>query len=338
MTLMPRPIFELQGARAGEPMQIPFGPWLVWGQPQVSYVNVREQPENRGEVFYQAWVRLARSPFGNPTPMDITNPGNFSNGDTGLVLPKGMDVALGFNDNAPALELKTDEQRHVTHLSLPRINAPSIEVALTGVNKMASTVVWALTSTTNTPVFYDAILVRSMDSLQFRAQINGRSPDVGIAEPDPVFFQSSLRPFVSQYVEGVRSSSPFYSFLCFFKICYRVNDVRQRFRKLCERQAVEPPALNGVFPEDPLAHVSTDVVGQKYTVVINRYQELYRNSIAHFGQNERLEPLVRLEEDVAVRAAALVMRWAAFDLINQMAAAVQALVAAGMDLQAIEFG
>ena len=238
---MARPIFEIQGAQAGEPLQVPFGPWLLWGQPQVSYVNARNLPENRDDLHYQAWVRLARSPFGNPAPMDISVPENFMSGDTGIVIPEGMDFALGFDDNAPALELKT-VQRRVTHLRFPRLNAPSIEVALTGVDKMASAVVWTLSGSTNTAVFYDAILVCSMDRLQFRAQINGRSPDIGIIQPDSVIFQKSLRPFVSQYVEGVRSSSPFYAFLCFFKICYRVNDARQRFRKICEQHGVAPPA------------------------------------------------------------------------------------------------
>lgn len=331
------PIFEAQGVTGDRQLEIPYGPWLLWGQPQLSYVKANPMPADRGDVYYEGWVRLSRTPFGKSGPF-VTDAASFSNGDTPIVLPDGYDFAGAIGGAGPAFTFEKDKNGNLSHLHFPHINAPSIEVALNGVEQLATQIVWGLTVSANQPLFYDGILIKSMDSAEFRAHTRAATPQAGLASPDPMYLHPSLRPFVSQYVEGVRSSSPFYSFLCYFKVCERMNDVRSKLRKVFNKRGIDAPPLNGTFPEDPVAHVSLEMVGVKYTAAVTKYQALYRNGIAHFNPADRLEPLVELQNEGAVRTAGIVMRWAAFDLINQVSQALVGLQTAGVNLEDVDFG
>lgn len=100
----------------------------------------------------------------------------------------------------------------------------------------------------------------------------------------------------------------------------------------------EPSGLNGEFPADPIAHVNKEMVGVRYTAAVTKYQALYRNGIARFNPADHLEPLVELRNEGAVRTAGLLMRCAAFDLINQVASVLASLGRMGVDLDSVHFG
>jgi hypothetical protein len=334
---MVRPIFQQANVTVDDRVEIPYAPWLLWGQPQVSYVKASRLPADRGEIVYEGWIRLTRNAFGSSVPIDITNPASFEGGDSGIRIPEGYEFAMGIGDEGPAALLKVDDAGYLNHLFFPHIVAPTIEAALLGLERMATHVVWTLTATTHKPMFYDAILVRSADKLEFRASTRAASPDASILELDTIFLHPSLRPIVSLYVEGTRSSSPFYAFLCFFKICERMNYLRGRIVKICGKYGATPPSLNGVFPDDPISHIDTGSVGMKYTTAVDKYQRLYRDAIAHFSPKDSMEPLVNLQAEASVRSASIILRWAVVDLINQIAKMLHDLQDRGVDLRDVTF-
>jgi hypothetical protein len=334
---MQRPIFEAKGIQSQTQLQIQRPPWLLWGQPIISHVSASVLPDNRGDLYYEAWVRITRSPFVSSVGFDISTPESFQNGDSGILLTEGMDFGIGIYGDAPNLLLGKDANNVLSHFYFPHVTASSIEAALEGVSNVARQVIWTLTLTAAQPLFSDALLVASMDRLQFRAEIRAAAPAVELSTMDAITSHRSLRPYVSQYIEGIRSSSPLYSFLCYFKICERLNRVRPRIRKICERYNITPPSVNGVFPEDPIAYVNAEAIGKKYTAELSRLQDLYRNSIAHLNPNEDIEPLVDAVRESQVRTASCLLRYAAFDMINQIIAALSTIRDTGVDLALVSF-
>ncbi len=328
--------FVKKGIHAGDAIEVPYASWVLWGHPQETVAIANPMPENRGGIYYEGWVRLSRSPFVR-MGVESIDPATYTLGDTPIELPEGFDFAGGAPADKPAFTFERNEHGRLSHLRFPHISAPSIGVALQGVRGLANQVVWSLSVASHQPLFVDGILVRSMDEKEVLSRSNSAAPDIQIGSIDPMVLTPALRPFMSQYVEGIRSSSSFYSFLCFYKVCEAMNSVRSKLRKIFEKHQLAAPALNGVFPEDPIGIVYKGMVGKKYTSAVTEFYATYRNGIAHFRPGDKLEPLVDLKLEAEIGAASCVMRWAASDLIEQATQALSILKVAGVDVGAISF-
>ncbi len=144
--------------------------------------------------------------------------------------------------------------------------------------------------------------------------------------------------FARVYVEGLRSESPFYRFLSFFKVAQQINAaVRPQIRKICTKHSISSPTLNGVLPQDPIGLFAVASVGKKYTVVITEYQELYRNSIAHLDAGDKILPF-DLAVEARVRLASMVLAYIVDDLLKQIASTIKELKRAGVPEAEIKFG
>jgi hypothetical protein len=127
------------------------------------------------------------------------------------------------------------------------------------------------------------------------------------------------------------------SFSAFSKSANGINaSVRPKLRKLCDAKALQPPMLNGTFPADPISVIAKNMVCVKYTVAITKYQTEYRDAAAHFDPADKLEPF-DLTPEARVRTAAILVSWAAYDLLGQITDAVKILRAAGADDTTITF-
>jgi len=335
------PFFEARGVTSGSRIEIPYAPWVLWGQPVEQYLRANPFPSNRGDVKYEAWIRIVGASGDAPQITDLTLPDSYKTGDSLVSLPPGYDFMFTVAAEGHVREVMAMRNAHdrLAYLQIDRFSAVSIDSALTVARVAVMSLSWSMSFASHAPLRHDAVLVRSMDKAEAKMEWNAHTPVAGFGgQPDDVWMLPALKPFISLYVEGMRGQSPFYRFLCFFKICQRINsNVRKQFRDMFDCRGLTPPPLNGAFPGDPIAHIAKDKVGVKYTVALAEYQAQYRNAIAHFDPADKLEPF-NLSVESAIRTASIVMNWAAYDLLSQMVDAIKQLRSAGTPDGEIVFG
>lgn len=337
---MATPFFEAKGIVSGSTVQIPYAPWVLWGQPTEQYLRANPFPSSRTDIKYEAWIRIVGSIGAAPQIAAPTVPESYKDGDSLISLPPGYEYTFKLAAEGHVRDVKAMRNEHdrLAYLQIDSFLAESIDSALTVARVAANSLSWSMSFQNHTPLLYDAILVRSTDIAEVRISITSRAPTGTFNQPDDVWMLPSLKPFISLYLEGLRSQSPFYRFLCFFKVCQRINSVvRKQLRDLFEGRGLPPPPLNGTLPSDPISHVAKDMVGVKYGNAITTYQSQYRNSIAHFDPSDELEPFDLVAES-ATRSASVVMNWIAYDLLSQIVNAVKELRAAGTPDSEISFG
>jgi len=233
---------------------------------------------------------------------------------------------------------KPNGENRLAYLELEPYGAATIDDALNVARVAVNSAALMFAVQTRLPLYWDAILVQSNDKMQIRMEYRNPKPSMPFKQPEGVWMQTSLVRFAQVFAEGLRSESPFYRFLSFFKIAYQVNSsVRAQLRKLCERQGLTPPALNGELPDDPIKLFAPAMVGKKYSKVIVEYQELYRNSVAHLDADDKLLPF-DLAAEGQVRTASMVIAYLVGDLLDQMAGTVNALQLKGLSDAEITFG
>jgi len=268
------------------------------------------------------------------------SPDSYKAGDSYVNLPSGHDYAFRLDAVRQLcfVYAKANSANRLAYLELEPYRATTIDDALNIARVAVNSAALMFAVQTKLSLYWDAILVQSNDKMQIRMEYRGPRPSMPFMQPEGVWMQASLVRFAQVFAEGIRSESPFYRFLSFFKIAQQVNSsVRAQLRKLCERQDVTPPALNGVLPDDPIKLFAASMVGTKYTKAITEYQELYRNSIAHLNAGDKLLPF-DLAAEGRVRTASMVLAYIVDDLLNQIAATVKALQLKGLSAADIIFG
>ncbi len=92
----------------------------------------------------------------------------------------------------------------------------------------------------------------------------------------------ALARLFSNYVEGLRSNSPFYSFLCFFALTeFMTTTLQGRLRRYNNTRPIDYIDLNGTLTSDDVGRVSPMYVGVTYARLLGINREA-RNAIAHF--------------------------------------------------------
>lgn len=336
----PQPLYTLTAAAGGPPIDLPVMPWIAWGEPINLVIRHETVVGDRPGVSYNAGVRFFAAPR-RPTPsLEVGNLDDMLDGDSYIALqPDESPIrTVTLNDTSYHLRLHGNANGRLASCTIDLPPITSITEALSAVRMVVNFFVWENAFLTKVPLEYDFLFVRSEDQREF---VIGFTPSMPLSNPvvsRDLEVHPSVRPFISLFLEGLRSSSPFYRFLCFFKICQRVNSrVRPQFRKLAIHHGLTPAELNGEFPTDPIDKFDPSMVGKRYTVAISRYQVEYRNAIAHFDPADRLEPF-DITVEGRVRTAAALMAWAANDLIAQIIEATKIMLAKGVAREAIDFG
>jgi hypothetical protein len=101
----------------------------------------------------------------------------------------------------------------------------------------------------------------------------------------------------SNYVEGLRSNSPFYAFLCFFSLVeFLTTDLQGRLRRLNKIHPIEFIDLKGSLTEEDVARIAPPWVGRTYAELLQMFRS-HRNAIAHFLMEHSHRPFNVASED-----------------------------------------
>jgi len=101
----------------------------------------------------------------------------------------------------------------------------------------------------------------------------------------------------SNYVEGLRSNSPFYSFLCFYALVkFMTTDLQGRLRSLNKVRPIEYIDLKGSLTEGDVARVVPPWAGKTYGELLEMFKN-YRIATAHFLMEHSHRPFNVASED-----------------------------------------
>jgi hypothetical protein len=113
---------------------------------------------------------------------------------------------------------------------------------------------------------------------------------------------AALARLYSNYVEGFRSNSPFYSFLCFYALAEFVTGTLQgRLRRCANERGIEYHDLNGALTEENVGNAAPMYVGMTYAKLLNVTRPLH-NAVAHFIVKRVPRPFNVADEDRAMFA------------------------------------
>ena len=147
-------------------------------------------------------------------------------------------------------------------------------------------------------------------------------------------FHSSLRKLMRMYADGVRSNSPAYEFLSFFKIVDYVLRIVPRLRPLYNSCGLSWQPLNPVLNGSGMRQLRPDLIGKKLTFVRDAFNAEFRRAIAHFSPDDALESFAA-EAGGEIMIASVVLRECAGLLIEAMGSYVIELTNAGISENSI---
>jgi hypothetical protein len=329
-------LFQQVNVSGPTSVQLPWAPWPLMNQWLQFFAREHGMDMPVGPKLYRARIRFGRSADGNPPMRGPFDWDGASNGDSYLTNPMpAAEFAIRMEGAHCAVKFNT--QNRMSHVELESVQAGDIDLVLRFAHKVANSLAFTMGMATNIPLFYDAILVRSHDGKESFLDAHTPVPTFNVGNGDNIWLSKPLRALASLFLEGLRSNSPFYRFLCFFNVASRVNDVtKSRLRKVCAKTGVEPPKLNGTLSADGVIDVvAPELIGTKYTDLLDRYRGEYRNAIAHFDPNDRLVPF-DMDAESRVRTAAIVMSLVSRDLLDQAAASLRELAARAVSLESLD--
>ncbi len=143
--------------------------------------------------------------------------------------------------------------------------------------------------------------------------------------------------FGRQIVEALRTDSPFYRSLCYFKVArYYYAAFDKQLRRLRRDRGLAIADRRCVPDEQPFGTLARDIVGKAYgELVTGVFRETFRNAVAHLTTDEPLRPVDAVAEDRAARAS-LVLKKMAFDAIVDCRRELTELNAAGVAVADVE--
>jgi hypothetical protein len=272
-------------------------PWPIWGGLAWRGTHASEGTK----VDYVVTIVLRRNDEPSYT---VLRSGRFV-GDSELVI-RGTKMDLEFDlpaqDPAGALHVDLVENEH------GRLGAILLGVAQCAngfaAHRVAHTVFNAIAVAAGVqygiPLRWASMLIARHDkpdnrSAHFNILFTVGYPDVhanlDLTRPNAI---SRLR---SNYVEGLRSNSPFYAFLCFFSLVeFMTTDLQGRLRKLNKSHPIEYIDLKGSLTEEDVARIAPPWVGKTYAELLQMFRD-HRNAIAHFLMEHSHRPFDVASED-----------------------------------------
>jgi len=265
------------------------GPWWSWGGTITGLAGI-ESPEQQTEPRKYTVV-FALSPYGTALFYPQGTSAQDFVGDSNFFIPEELRSHLAQPVKAP---VDTSGGRITTELTMQsnsKGNLGSVTVvvpcAVSSVHafEIAKTVLEFLSLrialATEIPIRSDAcLIIDNTESGRFAIRYCSLRPLVSL-EQDHRFIPPVMQRLAAFYVDGIRANSPFYAFLCYFKLCDVLTGALQGiFRKLARERGINVENLSGHFSADNVGNFLPQLTNVSYRDAIGRYNQL-RVRVAH---------------------------------------------------------
>lgn len=309
--------------------------WSMWGQ-QINYELSEKGVDPKRRSKYDIFVRLGTTPFSvAPETLELSADEIKRTGDScfdasaeTMVFEFGVDgQRIRFNPISNANARLAGFESHDIESTL----GEAIVIAKQAVNN----ILLSLVAPTRTPCFLDQIHIRSTDGKQRYYRTIAHFPLTAPANRPLTI--SALVPTITLYAEGIRASSVFYRFLCFYKIVEQIIDtVAPALTRAGASVAEGPLKFNVTIPSPEFDSIAPNLIGKKVTAVRSDFQKEYRNVIAHFDLNSPIQPFF-LEAEAALQVASAVMFFAADALLKEAHTYINEIKRKGFNVESLTF-
>ncbi len=334
------PLFEVRSAASPEgiaKLELPQPHWVLWGHPANLFTSVDgTDPDRRTDfkILIQ-FSKERRADFvGNLSlhAVDVS-----SSGDSNYGLARAEASAYISNgEKVLRFTPLLNSGKRLAGMESDIIQDVSFDDAITCALTFASRLERILCVMTKIPLFVEVIQVESVDTRQAYTRSSYSYPSVSISKfmtPEII----CMSPLLSVYAEGMRETSPFYRFLCFFKLVDKLlSKVNGMLQTLGASHDVPAPNMNLEMPHDPFGVILPGVVGKRYNRVRDELQDRFRNVIAHLDLESAIEPF-NLEAEFEVAKSAMALAYIAEDLLRRGYDFLLSLKKAGYDVESIRF-
>jgi hypothetical protein len=317
-------------------VELPDPHWVLWGQPSNLFTIVDGTDPNRLTDFKVIieFSKNLRTDF--VANLSLTMEDVKTSGDSNYGLADTTAIAyIGNSQQTVEFKPILNAEKRLAGMDA-EVQGTSFDDAITCALTFARRLERILCVMSKIPLFVQTIQVASVDTHQ--AYTRSRYPY-------PTFLVSSfmtpeiscMSPLLSVYAEGMREFSPFYRFLCFFKLVDKLlSNVNGVIQRLGAEQRMAAPDMNLEMPADPFSIILPNVVGKKYTRVRDELQVRYRNVIAHLELSSPVEPF-NLDAEFEVAKSAIALAYIAEDLLRRGYDFLLSIKRSGCDLSALRF-
>jgi hypothetical protein len=333
-------LFQVSGAIGADGIariELPDPHWLLWGQKGNLFTIAGDVAPDR-KADFKALVEFSkerRTEFDANLSMTLETVS--ATGDSNYALSDPEAVGLMSNGQreirfTPIL----NSQKRLAGMESEIVADTTFDDAIDCALNFSSRLERILGVMTRIPLFVATIQVASIDTLQSYTRSIYPYPVAHVSKfATPKI--SCMSPFLSVYAEGMREPSPFYRFLCFFKLVDKLlAGVNPTLQVLAREQATVSPDMNLTMPSDPFAVILPSVVGRRYTWVRDSLQSKFRNVIAHFDPASPVEPF-NLASEFEVSKSAMALAYISYDLLSRSYDFLLELKRRSHDLDAVRF-
>jgi len=306
-------------------------PWFGWH----SFVHI-SGPAIAGKPQgpYSVIVRLAPASDNRAVvPEPLNDRDQFVRGDSRFRnTVSGYDFAAQIEDNPNILPYKfhSNSEGRLSAIEVTPIDAADFHSALATGMRVYYAIAVMITAQTQVPINHSAVLTLA-SSGEWLATLRTESPVVDI-NPHAFDTNPALRLFMPVYLEGLRSDSPYYALLSFFKIGeFLGREHGYKIRAACAARGIVSQSAKHTIPADPFRAFAPEYVGRKNLDVLDELEHDYRNNIGHLNANDKYLPSTFAGEE-KVRAMAVVARYIASNLVTDAVSDIGRLLTAGMQL------
>jgi hypothetical protein len=134
-----------------------------------------------------------------------------------------------------------------------------------------------------------------------------------------------FRSLFSTYREALNATSPFYQFLCFYKVIENINCLRSEKKKAIIAKGEQPHQPGEIIPSSVDTNTNIDVdfhslfkpfLGRKFTFVCEKFRGVLRNAIAHVDPNQIIRLNDRFQDVTECLHAIPVIKYMAREMIR----------------------
>jgi hypothetical protein len=266
-------------------------------------------------------------------PEPVNDPMQYMTGDSRYRnTVSGYDFAVQIEGSTDILPYKfySNSDGRVAAIEVSPIAALDLNAALSLGMRVYYTIAVMITAQTQVPINHAAVLTTAASG-EWLATLRTESPVVDI---NPLAFDTNpaLRLFMPVYLDGLRSDSPYYALLSFFKIGeFLGREHGYKIRAACLARSLTSQSAKHTIPADPFRLIAPEYVGRKNLDVLEEIEHRYRNNIGHLNANDKYMPSTFAGEE-KVRAMAVVARYIASHLVSDALTDIGRLLAAGMTM------
>jgi hypothetical protein len=323
-----------------EPIEMDAVHWTMRGQAMYAYFSAKDITGKDRHCDFRFMAQFARTPYApdREVAQNLSEESICRDGDSYYSLD-GEPPVLEIAQLQVSVHFLKNAKGRIAGAVSDILSDTTQKNAIAASESVFNSIALDWTARANLPLFIDAVQVDSVDDKQKFTKIVIPFPDALNFDVLPKLPANvpGMLPFVALFSEGIRAASPFYRFLCFFKIVEKGlgGIVGGKLAKLARKFNVTLPPLSATIPAD-LENGSPGYTGKKFTVVRDALRDEYRNVIAHLDVRDAVIPFSPAAE-IRVTEAARVMAYMARHIIEKMYDALIALRSAGCDVSDVHF-